>query len=319
MGIGKFIISLDFELRWGGVEKWEVEKYKDYFLKTRESVPQVLELFAQNDIHATWATVGFLFAKDKKQLEDFLPHLKPSYINQSLNYYNYLNQVGENEQDDPVHYAPSLINLILKTKGQELATHTFSHYYCQEEGQTMEQFDLDLKAVQAIAKENYNLELKSLVFPRNQYNKNYLEVAKNNGIKVVRSNPNVWFWQKSYGKLTPIFRAGDTLFPISKTLSFNYSKIKKNSLIEIPASRFFRPFSKKEEIIQLYKLNRIKSEMTYAAKNGLAYHLWWHPHNFANDISQNLFQLRDIIKHYNFLKKKYDFESVSMIEMYHEN
>lgn len=319
MAKGKFIISLDFELRWGGAEKWDVEKYKDYFLNTRNSIPQVLELLEKNNIHATWATVGFLFANDKKQLEKFSPNIKPTYLNKNLSYYNYFNQIGENELEDPIHYAPSLIKLILKTKGQELATHTFSHFYCQEEGQTIEQFESDLKAVQAIAKENYNTELKSLVFPRNQYNKDYLDVAKNNGIKVIRSNPNVWFWQKSYGSFTPIFRALDTLISISNSLSFDYTKIKKNDLIEIPASRFFRPFSKKEKIIQSYKLNRIKSEMTSAAKNGLAYHLWWHPHNFANDISSNLFQLKEIIEHYNFLNQKYDFESVSMIEMYHEN
>ena len=89
------------------------------------------------------------------------------------------------------------MSLINKTKGQELACHTYSHYYCNEEGQTIQQFDEDLKSAQIISKKNFNVELKSLVFPRNQINKDYLDIVINNGFKVVRSNPNVWFWQKS--------------------------------------------------------------------------------------------------------------------------
>ena len=32
------------------------------------------------------------------------------------------------------------------------------------------------------------------------------------------------------------------------------------------------------------KMKRIKAQMTYAAKNDKLFHLWWHPHNFGNDI-----------------------------------
>ena len=48
--------------------------------------------------------------------------------------------VRMNEADDPLHYAPSLIDDILRRRRQELATHTFSHCYCLEEGQTEEAF-----------------------------------------------------------------------------------------------------------------------------------------------------------------------------------
>jgi len=66
------------------------------------------------------------------------------------------------------HFADKLVTLIDKSKNQELATHTFSHYYCLEEGQTKESFYADLEAAKKIAKEK-NISLKSLVFPRNQY------------------------------------------------------------------------------------------------------------------------------------------------------
>jgi peptidoglycan/xylan/chitin deacetylase (PgdA/CDA1 family) len=308
---GKFIISLDFELHWGVAEIWELNSKKEYFDTTRKSIPLVLEMFKQNNIHATWATVGFLFAKDKNQLISFCPKLRPTYVKSNLSYYNLIddNLIGENEIEDPYHYAPSLINLIINTPNQEIGTHTFSHYYCNEKGQNEMQFEEDLKAAVAIAKENFDIKIKSLVFPRNQFNKEYLEIAKQNGIVVVRSNPNVWFWKNDLGKLNSIFRAIDTLFPISKSLTF---KSTNNSNLLLPASRFLRPYVLKERFTHKLKISRIKSEMTYAAKKGNCYHLWWHPHNFGNCLDENMKMLKEIIVHYKYLNEKYNFESCNM-------
>jgi len=315
MATGKFIISLDFELHWGVAELWDLNLKKDYFDATRKSIPMVLALFEKYHIHATWATVGFLFAKNKAQLLAFCPQKRPTYTNDTLSYYKLIddNQVGEDEKEDPYHYAPSLIDLIVKTPHQELATHTFAHYYCNEAGQNKEQFEADIQAVQRIAKENFDIELKSLVFPRNQFNKEYLEVAKKNGIKVFRSNPNVWFWQNNYGKLTPLLRALDTLFAISKPLSYKSSEvIISNGITELPASRFLRPFTPKEKSIRKRKLRRILEEMKFAAAHNELYHLWWHPHNFGDAVQENLEDLEIILRHYTALHLEYGFESKSM-------
>lgn len=309
---GKFIISLDFELHWGGAEKWDLTKMKTYFLDARNSIPTVLNLFEENEIKATWATVGFLFAKDKKQLLQFSPRLKPAYQKSELSYYNYLKIVGANEKEDPFHFGGSLIEKIISTRGQELGTHTFSHYYCNEEGQGVSEFEADLAAAQSISKENFGIELKSLVFPRNQYNKSYLEVARESGVKVVRSNPNVWFWQNSYGKLTPFFRAADTLFKISSSLSFDETELRSSKVLELPASRFFRPYINRESFIQNGKIKRIKDEMLFAAENNRCYHLWWHPHNFGKNPVENLNQLSEIVNHFHLLHNKYGFKSCSM-------
>ncbi len=52
--------------------------------------------------------------------------------------------------------------------------------------------------------------------------------------------------------------------------------------------------------------------MTYAAQKGLVYHLWWHPHNFGEDVSNNFSFLEKILIHYSQLNEKFGFESVSM-------
>jgi hypothetical protein len=55
--------------------------------------------------------------------------------------------------------------------------------------------------------------------------------------------------------------------------------------------------------------------MTYAAKNNLVYHLWWHPHNFGVNLDQNIIMLNKILLHYKNLNKKYNFESITMSDL----
>lgn len=314
---GKFVISLDFELHWGAAEKWDLKVMKGYFDTTRASIPVVLSLFEKYNIHATWATVGFLFAKDKEQLLAFCPKDRPSYKNELLSYYRLIdgNEVGNNENDDPYHYAPSLISRIIETPGQELATHTFAHYYCNEPGQTERQFESDIQAAQAIAKENYGLSLRSLVYPRNQFNSVYTQIAYDNAIRVVRTNPDVWFW-KSSSRFIPIARAFDTVMPISGPLTYKEKPHAENEMLQLPASRFFRPYVKKEQAIRAMKLKRIEDEMLYAAKNNEVYHLWWHPHNFGYSVDENLADLQHLLLWFAKLNGSYGFTSSSMIEMY---
>jgi peptidoglycan/xylan/chitin deacetylase (PgdA/CDA1 family) len=317
MSKGKFVISLDFELHWGAAEKWDLNLKKDYFDATRQSIPKVLQLFSTYQIHATWATVGFLFAKNKQQLLEFCPQLRPTYKNKQLSYYNLIdnNQIGNDENDDPYHYAPSLIEKIIKTPNQELATHTFAHYYCNEDGQNPDQFEADLQAAQKISIKNFGIELKSIVFPRNQFNPDYTKVAENNGITTIRTNPDVWFWKSKF-RFIAIARAIDTIISISKTLTFDNVKIKSGKVLLLPASRFFRPFIYKERWIQNIKIKRIKNEMTFAAKKNRVYHLWWHPHNFGYATKENLFFLEEILIHYNKLNQEFGFTSATMQEMY---
>src|SRR5688572_4070213 len=143
---GTFTISLDFELHWGGFEKWPLlvsghqspvsgnrqlatGNYNQYFINTRKAVPQMLDLFEKNQVHVTWATVGILMHETKKGLLENLPERKPSYKIADLSAYHYIDSVGigEDEQSDPFHFAPTLVKKIIDTPFQELGTHTFAH------------------------------------------------------------------------------------------------------------------------------------------------------------------------------------------------
>ena len=61
---GALVISLDFELHWGVRDKRPVDgPYRENLLGAREAIPQMLDLFEEFGVAATWATVGFLFRK----------------------------------------------------------------------------------------------------------------------------------------------------------------------------------------------------------------------------------------------------------------
>ncbi len=73
---GAFVISLDFEIHWGVRDYKPADgDYRQYLLGERQSVPAMLELFREFDVAATWATVGFLFANSKAELEKFKPEV----------------------------------------------------------------------------------------------------------------------------------------------------------------------------------------------------------------------------------------------------
>src|SRR3546814_12173629 len=77
--------------------------------------------------------------------------------------------------------APSMVRRILQCPDQEIATHSYSHYYCLEPGQTDDQFRADLRAATAQLRE-WNIDCRSIVFPRNQYDRRHLELCAADGL-----------------------------------------------------------------------------------------------------------------------------------------
>ncbi len=316
-----FTISLDFELHWGGFEKWALAKHRNYFLNTRKVIPEILMAFKNYQVHATWATVGLLLHRHQEELKSVFPQLIPTYDQPVLGVSHYMShhQIGIREEQDPYHYAPSVIQKIVATEGQELASHTYAHYYCNEPGQTPEQFKADADAWNKAA-EPFGVKTCSLVFPRNQFNRDYLQVCKQVGIKIIRTNPVDWWWKidstQRESKWKRFNRGFDAYFSIGGKTSYPLSSIQQNEGVwHLPASRLLRPYSSKEFVLNQIKINRIKGEMTLAAKNNECYHLWWHPHNFGGDPSKNIEGLVQILEHYKYLNQTYSMISLNMQEI----
>jgi hypothetical protein len=286
----------------------------------------MLEVFKNEDIHATWATVGLLMCDNKDALMKHIPFKKPTYLNSKHSNYNSLETVGENEKEDPYHYGPSLLKHILRTPNQEFSSHTFSHYYCLEKGQTKEDFEVDVSAFDMLAS-SYGLKATSIVFPRNQYNSDYFSILHKKGFTSFRGNESHWIYvprsREKESLLRRFIRLLDGYLNLSGHHTYCISNLKKvENLLNIPASRFFRPYHKKLFFLETLKLRRIKKSMKHAAVHGEVFHLWWHPHNFGQQQEQMLSQLKEILNYYRFLKGKYGMESLTMNEIalrYDEN
>ncbi len=315
---GKFVISLDFELLWGMRDHKTIDDYGGNILGVWKAIPRMLKLFDEYDIGVTFATVGFLFASKKKELIEYGPEIKPQYIDTNLSPYNgHFDLVKESEDEDKYHFASELIRMIRGFPKHEIATHTFSHYYCNSEGQTIDDFRKDILAAISIANRS-GIKLRSLVFPRNMFNEEYIKVCEENGITTYRGNEESWFHKAETGasKLKLVskraFRLLNSYVNISGHHCYLQEDIAKVRPYNIPSSRFLRPYSSKLKVFEGLRKRRILMSMSYAAKNALVYHLWWHPHNFGMDQDENFEFLRDILIHYKKLNEEYGFTSITM-------
>lgn len=318
--MSSFIISLDFEIHWGVCDRDNsLTTYRENLLNVREVVPRLLELFVEFEVNATWATVGLLFFESKEELLHYLPELQPRYDDPKLSAYRHLPSLGNDESDDPFHFAPSLIRRIAETPGQEIGSHTFSHYYCLEQEQDRETFEADLSAAVTVAALR-GLELKSLVFPRNQVASDYLASLSSHGFTSFRGNPRHWMYAPTSGagqsKLRRASRLADAYFPITKSSSRRCAN--NEPITNLPASRFLRPYSKRLKSLEALRIQRIKRELERAARDGEDYHLWWHPHNFGANLPENLMVLRSILEHFETLREVFGMTSGSMVELSEE-
>ena len=315
---GTLVISLDFELYWGMLDIASLDEYGANVRGAREVVPQLLAMFRDYEIHATWAIVGLLYFASHEELLAGLPAEKPAYANPRFSPYEYLTQIGTDEADDPYHYAPSLIRQIQACPHQEIGTHTFAHYYCLERGQSVNEFRADLLAALAV-EQTFNVRSTSLIFPRNQCNDAHLAICRELGITAYRGTESATIYQARSREDERLVYRGlrlmDAYINISSHNAYAWDTLRTEFPVNIPASRFLRPYSQRLKFLEPLRLQRIKSDLTYAARNGLVYHLWWHPHNFGVDIAENMAFLAAIFEHYADLRQQHGMTSRTMGEV----
>ena len=311
---GIFTISLDFELFWGVRDHRTLENYGENIRNVHRVIPRLLALFERYNVHCTWAIVGFIFFNEKKEMIPYLPTCRPGYRDKEYDPYAYLEQ---NELEEIYHFAPALIEEIKKTPGQEIGTHTFSHFYPLEKNTSIEQFRSDLQAAFAIAIKR-GLEIKSIVFPRNQYSDEHIKVCLELGIKIYRGNGGSAAYK-------PVAREYET--NLKRGIRFADSFINilghrchpippADEIINIPASSFLWPYNPRFRLLERLKFNRIKRGLEYAAEHGLIYQLWWHPHNFGKYMDENFDFLEKILDVYAAINKKQKMESLNLLEIY---
>jgi len=314
---GSLVISLDFELYWGLVDWRSLDSYAGNLRGVRTAAAGMLELFRSHEVHATWATVGFLFLDSMDELIARRPPILPGYANATMDPYAYAERVRDSVPRE-LHFAPDVIETIVATPGQELASHTFSHFYCLEAPSSLPAFRSDLEAAIEVARERFGIRLTSLVFPRNQYSPAHIRVAGELGITAYRGNPNVWTHttrpRSGDTRLSRLARFADTYVPVHHDLSFQPTPSADGGPVDIRASRFLRPWTRGLRWADRLRVNRIRRELTAAAERKTSYHLWWHPHNFGLHPAENLAALSGILDTFVELRDRHGMRSLTMRE-----
>ena len=85
--------------------------------------------------------------------------------------------------------------------------------------------------------------------------------------------------------------------------------------MNIRNSRFFKPYRPQYRFAEIIKLRRYKFEIKTAAKRGEIYHMYWHPHNFAENTEINFQQMKELLTYYEKMRLKYGMKSENMSEL----
>lgn len=318
-GGGCLVVSLDFELLWGILDKDWRDAYRPNVLAGREAIPRMLELFERKKIHATWACVGLALCSGRDEALSRLGTLSGRRAASGLSLGEYVaRHTGRSEAEDPVHYVPSLIRAVTSTPGQEIGSHTFSHYYCMEEGANPEAFRSDLKAFHQLALER-KIGAASLVLPRNQVRSDFLPVMAQEGVRAYRGTPpgSLLDGARAEERQSIAIRAlrlAEAYFPAARRMKEPARPVDPTMPRNVPASRFFRPCLTRSPALEGLRAAKIEAEMERAARTGGVYHLWWHPHNMGTRPELAMALLERVLERYARLGDERGFRSLTMGE-----
>jgi len=312
------VVSLDFELWWGVRDAVTMAAYEANLRGTRPAVDALLNLFAAHGIRATWAVVGILMADGREEALGAAPSERPNYAESCLDPYAELERSGPSEQDDPLRFAPSLVAAIGATEGQELATHSFSHFYALEPERTREAFAADLDAALALALRR-GVTITSVVFPRNQVPHDWLDACSQLGLTAFRGTELDWLHDPSPERFSRPLRRALRLADAYMTLGSQHVELPsvdgESGMVDVRASRFLRPYAPRLRSLEPLRLRRITTAMTAAARRGGTFHLWWHPHNFGIHREANLEFLTAVLEHFAELRDRHGMVSQTMADV----
>lgn len=308
---GTLIVSLDFELYWGMQDVRPLEAYRENVLGGRAAVPRLLALFRAHGVHATWAVVGLLLADDAADARRRLPDVPPAYANPARNACRLLDGDLPDREPD-CFFAGDLVARIAAEPGMELASHTFSHYYCREPGQTVDRFRDDMAAALAVARE-HGYALTSAVLPRNECEGPYIAALADLGFTAYRGEEDDWIHRRVKPRpLMRLLRLADVYLPLTGQRGFTPRR--EHGVWNLAGTRMFKPIFPPLRPLEGLKLWRLKRHMRHAAKHGEVCHIWWHPHNVGVRTEAHLLQLEDIFSYYETLRDRYGMRSLNMRE-----
>ncbi len=170
------VISIDTELLWGVANVPAHPAFKlmrDNPSKTRDAIYDLLSLFEQHHVPATWAVVGHLFL-------DACDGLHHDLYDEQQSWQSY--DPGTDIRSDPLYYGGDLIEAIMGNKVEhEIGYHSFSHARFTACSEAVA--EAEIVGGIKLAKE-FGIRLRSFVFPENEIK--YLNILKKYDFAIFR-------------------------------------------------------------------------------------------------------------------------------------
>ncbi len=306
---GVMMISLDFELIWGTMDRAGVSRFASACQRERDVViDRLLDLFTRNGVSATWCILGHLFL-DNCQVDGGRKHpeiVRPNHAWFPGDWFE--NDPASSEKDAPIFYGRSLVRKIMAAGvPQEIGCHSFSHVIFGDEGCSRAVAESELRACLEAAKST-SVELRSFAFPRNRVG--HRSALKQHGFIAYRGPEPSWF-----GSLPrPLARAMHLLEVVAaKEPPVVVPRLDDEGLWDIPGSMIYFPMHGVRALIPVsWRVKRAIKGLDAAVANRKIFHLWFHPTNLAEHMDAMFKGLEEIILYAKALEREGRLEIASM-------
>jgi hypothetical protein len=166
------------------------------------------------------------------------------------------------------------------------------------------------------------IELRSIVFPRNQHNPAYDDILIEKGLTAYRGNPRSYGWRFTDGKESRsvtrrAVRLLDSYLSVDGPGTTSWNEVlQPNGLANVRASYPLRPYHPHLRSLDSLRLRRIGDSIRHAAREREILHLWWHPHNFGTHLEENMQFLRQVLDLFDHCQGKHGMVSRTMAEVH---
>jgi hypothetical protein len=264
--VGRFVISLDCEGKWGMADT--IGPQHDFITerKLEKVYERIIEVFALYEIEATFAFVGAFTLRPEDRAE-FLTHM-PDSSYEGKPWTRHYRQADRDGKTDG-WFCPAALDMAIDA-GHEIGSHGFSHIPFDDLATPDVDLDTDVAlAVEAASRRG--LSPKTFVYPRNRVGRP--DILGRHGFVGYRAQPSA-----KGGRLgsllseIDVFTGAQPLRPAAP-----------GDLSEIPSGYFLNwQFGARRLAPMAISKARWRSILRSAARTAGVAHLWFHPHNFLS-------------------------------------
>ncbi|MBX3192220.1 MAG: hypothetical protein KF819_34845 [Labilithrix sp.] len=289
-----FIVSIDEELIWGSFDHTPALRFERENPDLRGVFRELVSLFDELRVPATWALVGHLFLASCARGEDGRAHgdlARPRYRWFERDWFGA--DPCTDRDRDPLWYGDDLVDAVLSARaGHEVGCHSFSHLVYGDAGCSARAAADDLRACVESARTR-GITLRSFVFPRNS--EGHHALLRDNGFLCYRGEDPTWF-RPLPGTLKRSGHLIDQATALSPPVSEPNEQLA--GLWNLPGSMLLLHRRGVRRFIPIAaRIRKARLGLERAVREGKLFHLWFHPFNFAVDRAAMMSVLRAVLTH----------------------